>query len=320
VYSRSLINGKKTMESENLTPKELQVLELIAQGKFNKQIAPVLNCSEQTIKNHVQHIMEKLNANNRTEAVLIGVTKGLLSKDIYKEEVRAKIEEELTNVVEGRLRGFINNIAQGMSINLLNPVTQESKVLDTKYGDVLGFGNRRKYSFTTCPQCGIPRWIQTRFVSKNSVCYSCVRQKRMKKLVMSPTTIVERRNFGEPKILQIKVGKDIGRPKTPYQKFAQVVCPICKNARWIPIQYAKRNGICKNCTLYHGGLRGTHEEEIKNRTRRAFPYDARKFILRRLAKAEARVTELKLTLLKLNNKEESNNKVSEVAGRVGNEN
>jgi hypothetical protein len=251
--------------------------------------------------------------------VLIGVTKGLLSKDIYKEEVRAKIEEELTNVVEGRLRGFINNIAQGMCINLLNPVTQESKVLDTKYGDELGFGNRRKYSFTTCPQCGIPRWIQTRFVSKNSVCYSCVRQKRMKKLVMSPTTIVERRNFGEPKILQIKVGKDIGRPKTPYQKFAQVVCPICKNARWIPIQYAKRNGICKNCTLYHGGLRGTHEEEIKNRTRRAFPYDARKFILRRLAKAEARVTELKLTLLKLDNRE-SNNKVSEFAGQVGNEN
>ena len=141
----------------------------------------------------------------------------------------------------------------------------------------------------------------------------------MHKVVSSPTMVVARKNFGEPKILQIKVGKDIGRPKTPYQKFAQVVCPICKNARWIPIQYAKRNGICKNCTLYHGGLRGTHEEEIKNRTKSAFPYDARKFILRRLAKAEARVTELKLTLLKLDNRE-SNNKVSEFAGQVGNEN
>ena len=319
MYSRSLINGKKTMESDHLTPKELQVLELIAQGKFNKQIAPVLNCSEQTIKNHVQHIMEKLNANNRTEAVLIGVTNGLLSKDIYKEEVRAKIEEELTNVVEGRLRGYINNIAQGMSINLLNPVAQESKVLDTKYGDELGFGNRRKYSFTTCPQCGIPRWIQTRFVSKNSVCFACTRQKRMHKVVSSPTKIVERKNFGEPKILQIRMGREIGRIKTPYQKFAQVVCPICKNARWIPIQYAKRNRICKTCTLYAGGLRGTHEEEIKNRTKRAFPYDARKSILRRLAKAEAKVTELKLTLLKLDNKE-SDNKVSEFAGQVGNEN
>ena len=230
------------MESDHLTPKELQVLELIAQGKFNKQIAPVLNCSEQTIKNHVQHIMEKLNANNRTEAVLIGVTNGLLSKDIYKEEVRAKIEEELTNVVEGRLRGYINNIAQGMSINLLNPVAQESKVLDTKYGDELGFGNRRKYSFTTCPQCGIPRWIQTRFVSKNSVCFACTRQKRMHKVVSSPTTVVERKNFGEPKISTDKSWQEtIGRLKTPYQKFAQVVCPICKNARWIPIQYAKRN-------------------------------------------------------------------------------
>jgi DNA-binding CsgD family transcriptional regulator len=307
------------MESENLTSKELQTLELLAQGKSNKQIAPVFNCSEQTVKNHVQHIMGKLNASNRTEAVLIGITKGLLSKDIYKEEVRAKIEEELTNVVEGRLRGYINNIAQGMSINILNPVTTESKVLDTKYGDELGFGNRRKYSFTTCPQCGIPRWIQTRFVSKNSVCYSCVRQKRMHKVISSPTKIVERKNFGEPKILQIRMGREIGRIKTPYQKFAQVVCPICKNARWIPIQYAKRNGICKSCTLYHGGLRGTHEEEIKNRTKRAFPYDARKSILRRLAKAEAKVTELKLTLLKLDNKE-SDNAVFAFAGQADNEN
>jgi DNA-binding CsgD family transcriptional regulator/predicted RNA-binding Zn-ribbon protein involved in translation (DUF1610 family) len=308
------------MDNEKLTPKELQVLELIAQGKSNKAIAPVLNQSEQTTKNHVSSIMYKLRACNRTEAVLIGVTKGLLSKDIYQHEVQAKIEEELTAVIEGRLRVYINNIAKGMSMNILNPVPKESKVLDTKYGDELGFGNRRKYSFTTCPQCGIPRWIQTRFVSKNSVCYSCVRQRRIKKVVLSPTKVMERKNFGEPKILQIKVGKDIGRLKTPYQKFAQVVCPICKTARWIPVQYTKRNGICKTCALYRGGLRGTHEEEIKTRTKRAFPYDARKFILRRLAKAEAKVTELKLALLKLDNKEESNNKVSEVAGRVGNEN
>ena len=165
------------MDNEHLSPKELQVLELLAQGKLNKEIAPILNQSEQTAKNHVSSIMFKLHAGNRTEAVLIGVTKGLLSKDIYKEEVRVKIEEELTNVVEGRLRGYINNIAQGMSINILNPAPTESKVLDTKYGDELGFGNRRKYNFTTCPQCGIPRWIQTRFVSKNSVCFPCVQAK-----------------------------------------------------------------------------------------------------------------------------------------------
>ena len=73
----------------------------------------------------------------------------------------------------------------------------------------------------------------------------------------------------------------------------------------------EENGICESCTLYHGGLRGTHEEEIKNRTKRAFPYDNRKSVLRRLAKAEAKVTELKLTLLKLDNKEESNNQVSD---------
>jgi len=62
-----------------LTPRETQILDYIAQGYLNKQIAMELNISEQTIKNHVTSILRKLNANARTEAVVIGIKQGLIS-------------------------------------------------------------------------------------------------------------------------------------------------------------------------------------------------------------------------------------------------
>jgi len=62
-----------------LTPRETQILNYIAQGYLNKQIAIELNISEQTIKNHVTSILRKLNANARTEAVVIGIKQGLIS-------------------------------------------------------------------------------------------------------------------------------------------------------------------------------------------------------------------------------------------------
>jgi len=64
-----------------LTPRETEVLNYIAQGYANKQIAVMLNVSEQTIKNHVASILTKLNANARTEAVVIALRKGLISID-----------------------------------------------------------------------------------------------------------------------------------------------------------------------------------------------------------------------------------------------
>ena len=51
----------------------------MAQGYSNKQIAAKLDISEQTIKNHVASIMLKLNANARTQAVVIAVQQGLIS-------------------------------------------------------------------------------------------------------------------------------------------------------------------------------------------------------------------------------------------------
>jgi DNA-binding NarL/FixJ family response regulator len=62
-----------------LTPRETEILDYMAQGYLNKQIAEVLNVSEQTIKNHVTSILRKLNANARTQAVVVAIKKGLVS-------------------------------------------------------------------------------------------------------------------------------------------------------------------------------------------------------------------------------------------------
>ena len=62
-----------------LTPRETEILQYIAQGYLNKQIAAELGISEQTIKNHVTSILRKLNANARTEAVVVAIKQGLIS-------------------------------------------------------------------------------------------------------------------------------------------------------------------------------------------------------------------------------------------------
>jgi two-component system response regulator DegU len=64
-----------------LTPREIEILQYIAQGYLNKQIAAELGISEQTIKNHVTSILRKLNANARTEAVVVAIKQGLISID-----------------------------------------------------------------------------------------------------------------------------------------------------------------------------------------------------------------------------------------------
>lgn len=62
-----------------LTPREMQILKYIGQGYLNKQIAVELGISEQTIKNHVTSILRKLNANARTEAVVLALRQGLIT-------------------------------------------------------------------------------------------------------------------------------------------------------------------------------------------------------------------------------------------------
>ncbi len=66
------------MGQEDLTPRELEVLELIREGNKNKQIAYELKISETTVNFHIKNIVDKLQANDRTHAVTIALRRGLL--------------------------------------------------------------------------------------------------------------------------------------------------------------------------------------------------------------------------------------------------
>ena len=64
---------------ERLTQRELQVLQLAAEGRANKEIAADLVISEKTVKNHISNIFSKLQVNDRTQAIMFGLRKGLIS-------------------------------------------------------------------------------------------------------------------------------------------------------------------------------------------------------------------------------------------------
>lgn len=64
--------------TEALTPREIEVLSMLAEGAGNKSIARRLGISEHTVKFHVGSILAKLNASSRTEAVTLGVRQGLI--------------------------------------------------------------------------------------------------------------------------------------------------------------------------------------------------------------------------------------------------
>ncbi len=61
-----------------LSKREVEVLQTIALGKRNSEIAVLLFISEETVKGHIKHILEKLGASDRTEAVAIGVRRGII--------------------------------------------------------------------------------------------------------------------------------------------------------------------------------------------------------------------------------------------------
>jgi DNA-binding NarL/FixJ family response regulator len=67
------------MLRSDLTARELQILEQLAQGSTNKQIAGTLKISDNTVRHHVKNIMEKLQVSDRTEAVAIALRNGMLS-------------------------------------------------------------------------------------------------------------------------------------------------------------------------------------------------------------------------------------------------
>ena len=63
---------------ESLSPAEVRVLSLIAEGNTNKEIANVLSVTEDAVKGQVKNILSKLGADDRTEAAMIGVKRGII--------------------------------------------------------------------------------------------------------------------------------------------------------------------------------------------------------------------------------------------------
>jgi DNA-binding NarL/FixJ family response regulator len=66
------------MGEEDLTAREIEVLQRVAGGNRNRDIADLLNISEETVKVHIKHIMDKLGAKDRTQAIAIAVRRGII--------------------------------------------------------------------------------------------------------------------------------------------------------------------------------------------------------------------------------------------------
>ena len=83
VLHRDWIEGAVTrraslVQRDPLSPREIEVLKLLGEGASNKAIAWRLQISEHTVKFHVNSILEKMGAGTRTEAVMLGVRRGLI--------------------------------------------------------------------------------------------------------------------------------------------------------------------------------------------------------------------------------------------------
>ena len=74
----SFVRNPASVEAVGITPRELQILELIASGLSNKEIAETIYVSENTVKTHSRRLFEKLNARRRTQAVQAGKELGIL--------------------------------------------------------------------------------------------------------------------------------------------------------------------------------------------------------------------------------------------------
>jgi DNA-binding CsgD family transcriptional regulator len=72
------IRDERKREDLGITPRELEILELIAQGMSNREIAGKLFVSENTVKTHSSRVFDKLGARRRTQAVQLGKQYGLL--------------------------------------------------------------------------------------------------------------------------------------------------------------------------------------------------------------------------------------------------
>jgi DNA-binding NarL/FixJ family response regulator len=78
---KAKLDEKNTMVSnldDDLTKREIEVLKLLAEGLFNKEIAYMLAISEKTVKNHVSNIFKKINVSDRTQAAVYAIKNNLV--------------------------------------------------------------------------------------------------------------------------------------------------------------------------------------------------------------------------------------------------
>jgi DNA-binding NarL/FixJ family response regulator len=73
------LGSRREEPSHPLTPRELEVLGLVAQGQTNREIAESFVISVGTVKNHVEHLIAKLGASDRTQAVVRALEMGLIA-------------------------------------------------------------------------------------------------------------------------------------------------------------------------------------------------------------------------------------------------
>ena len=75
--SRQMIQATAT--NDDLTPREIEVLRQLALGRSNKEIADALSISDETVKTHVGHVFSKLQVENRSQAIVQALKRGLVS-------------------------------------------------------------------------------------------------------------------------------------------------------------------------------------------------------------------------------------------------
>ena len=78
-YMRQVAKKEVEDSYDLLTPREKEILQLVAEGKTNKEVANILKLSLYTVEGHRGHILEKLNLHSVPELILYAVRKGIIS-------------------------------------------------------------------------------------------------------------------------------------------------------------------------------------------------------------------------------------------------
>ncbi len=80
LINQAINSVRPPQDEETLTPREIEVLQLVTDGLIDRSIASQLEISENTVRNHMKNVRRKLGVTNRLQATLIGLKKGIVGK------------------------------------------------------------------------------------------------------------------------------------------------------------------------------------------------------------------------------------------------